>query len=138
MSLRPEMFKKKTFSLYKAYHMTPGESMVMDPGGDRFSTSPKEAVIRYLETIKDIQKLEEEKGAQLNLLEFIFPSQKIQESDHVDEILQDGTTVEIAVKYFPYRMKLSKYILNDFQYSANPKDRGQTLIFEKLDLTEVK
>ena len=118
--------------------MTPGESMVMDPGGDRFSTSPKEAVIRYLETIKDIQKLEEEKGAQLNLLEFIFPSQKIQESDHVDEILQDGTTVEIAVKYFPYRMKLSKYILNDFQYSANPKDQGQTLIFEKLDLTEVK
>ena len=138
MALRPEMLKKKTFSLYKAYHMAPGESMVMDPGGDRFSTSPKEAVIRYLETIKDIRLLEKEKGAQLNLLEFIFPTQKIEESEHADEILQDGTTVEIAVKNFPYRMKLAKYVLNDFQYSANPKDQGQTLVFEKLDLSEIK
>lgn len=138
MALRPELLKKKTFSLYKAYHMSPGESMVMDPGGDRFSTSPKEAVIRYLESIKDIQKLEDEKGAQLNLLEFIFPTSLILENDHADEILQDGTTVEIAVKYFPYRMKLSKYILNDFHYSANPKDQGQSLVFEKVDLSEVK
>ena len=138
MSLRPEMLKKKTFSLYKAYHMAPGESMVMDPSGDRFSTTQKEAVIRYLESIKDIQKLEDEKGAQLNLLEFIFPTQKIEESDHFEDILQDGTTVEIAVKNFPYRMKLSKYILNDFQYSANPKDQGQTLVFNKVELSEIK
>lgn len=136
--VKPDLLKKKNMVLYKAYHMKPGETMTVVTSGDELYTSVKEAIVAFLSSIKDIQELEQEKGALLNILELSFPVQKLQENEHYEEIVQDGNCISMAIKDFVFRMNLKKYRLKDFKYTANPKDQGQTLVFSDLDYTEMK
>lgn len=140
MALKPELLKKKSLTIYKAYIMQPGETMTVDPGGDTFYTNIKDAVANYLSKIQDIKVLEAQKGSQISILEVNFNMGRLLEDEHLNDIMQDGTAVYMAVKNFfnVYRFKISKYRLVSFDYSVNPKDQGQTLEFSNIELEELK
>lgn len=138
MSIKPDLLKKKALIVYKAYIMKPDETMTLDPSGDEYALTIKDAVSAMLQKINDIKELESLKGSQVSILGIAFNMQKLEDNPHVDEIMQDGNYVSLAIKNFAYRMQIHKYILNDFTYSINAKDQGQTLVFDKIDLNEIK
>ena len=134
MALKTEILKKKSFSIYKAYFMEPGQPMQINPKKETFATNQKDACALLLKEYenKGEKELLSKKGAQLSILEVIFNMQKLQSSPHLDEIYQDGSIIELSLNQFQYRMKIHEYILKNFDYEVNPKDQGQSLIFSNI------